>query len=125
MTERSVALWTLATRDIFHAESPDHPSMICLITAVTDAAIEARTITTQISFSFDRQSGIAHWRDRGKDMAPARIDSVTKLPAEIYDALIGLDSGYSRPHTVEDGKLTQAEKCALVFVAGFYPANQL
>jgi hypothetical protein len=125
MMDRDSALTTLAIGDIFHAESANHPSMICLVTSVTDTSISARTITTQLSFEFDRRTGEANWTFQGREQAPARIHSTARLPDEIHDALVGLDRRYHGSRNVEDGKLTSAEKRALLFVAQIYPDDQL
>jgi hypothetical protein len=115
--DRQAALRSLAVGDIFHAEGDNGASLICIIIAITDAAIQARTATSQMSLDFDRQTGIGGW---GK--AHASIDSIAPLPADIRDALLGLDRRYAAGG---DLKLLDTEKRALVFVGWFYAANPI
>ena len=105
----------LAVGDIFHATAENDARLICLVTSITQMVIHARTVTTQYSLEFDRQSGIGQW---GKGTSV--IDSMAPLPPDIRDALLGLDQRYRRG---DDPKLLDAEKKALLFVASFYPAN--
>jgi hypothetical protein len=115
--DRPAALRSLAVGDIFHAEGDNGASLICLITAITDTAIQARTVTSQLSLDFDRQTGIGGW---GKGTCV--VDSIAPLPTEIRDALLGLDRRYALGG---DPKLLDAEKRTLVFVGSFYAANPI
>ena len=88
MANRGAALNSLAVGDIFHAESPNAASLICLVLAVTETTIQARTMTHQIHLEFDRQTGVAEW---GDDRVPCVVDSVAPLPADIHNVMLGLD----------------------------------
>ena len=131
MPDRKADLSDLAAGDIFHANSPNGASLICLVLSVTPETIEARRITTQESLSFDRQSGMER---TGPKQALAIIDSVTPLPSDTHNVLLELDSKYgalmamdekSRFQDLERFKLTDAEKKALISVGSYYPANPI
>ena len=122
MPDRKTALAKLAVGDIFHGESTSGASLICLVTSVTEETIMARTMTTQLSFQFDRRTGIAQW---GAELNLCSIDSTAPLPMEIHNVLLGLDQRYRLGQEPERFRLTDAEKRALVFVASYYPANLL
>lgn len=49
------------------------------------------------------------------------IDSIAPLPVDIHSVLLGLE----RKMRLRFDKLNRAEKDAPLFVADFYPANQL
>jgi hypothetical protein len=55
------------------------------VTAVTDAIIFARRITTQDDHQFDRRTGNELGERRG------RIDCVAPLPPDIYEILLAYD----------------------------------
>jgi hypothetical protein len=44
--DRKTLLGKLAVGDVFHAESPKAPSLICLVVSVTETMIQARTVTS-------------------------------------------------------------------------------
>ncbi len=130
-TNREASLRRLVVGDIFHAASPCGASLICLVTAVTETTIHARTVTTHIAFEFDRANGTADWGDEDPDHCA--IDSTAPLPAEIHAVMLGIDRKY-RPdpddlewleRDPERYRLSEAEKNALLFVAKYYPANPL
>jgi hypothetical protein len=113
--DRQNAVRTLAVGHIFHGEGSNGASLICLVTAVTEATIHARTMTTQYDLEFDRQTGVCEFGN-----GTGTIDSIAALPADIREALLGLDRRY---RSGGEGRLSDAEKRALIFVASFYPAN--
>jgi hypothetical protein len=117
MADRKTALNNLAVGDIFHAESPNGASLICLIMAVTETTIQARTVTTQKHLEFDRQTGIAKW---GDEPVLCTIDSVTPLPADIHNVLLGIDRKFRLEQEPERLKLHDAEKRALLYVDSHY-----
>ena len=118
MTDRpAAALTRLAVGEIFHATGGNGASLICLVTAVTEKTIQVRTVTTQLSLDFDRETGVGRW---GKGTGV--IDSIAPLPADIRDALLGLDRRYAAGG---NPKLLDTEKRALLFVGSFYAANPL
>src|SRR4051812_33722470 len=88
MRDRKELLGNLAIGDIFHANSPNGASLICLVVSVTESTIHARTVTTQTQLEFDRQTGVAVW---GDDQVPCTIDSTAPLPVEIHNVMLGLD----------------------------------
>lgn len=120
MTDRATALGNIAVGDIFNAECPSGAGLLCLTLSVTEHAIQARTVTTQRLYEFDRRLGR---RLGGK--SECVIDSVAALPADIHNILLGLDRRYRLGKDPDRFALTADEKRALVFVASFYPANQL
>jgi hypothetical protein len=122
MVERAVILQKLDAGDVFHAESPNGASLVCLVTRVDEGTIYARTVTTQYSLRFDRTTGEAEWGGGG---APCIIDSVAPLPVEIYHVILGIDRKYRLEQDVDKLKLNDAEKRALVFVDSHYSQNQL
>ncbi|WP_428671162.1 hypothetical protein [Reyranella sp.] len=122
MPDREDELRKLAVGDIFHANSPNGASLICLVLSVTEEAIQSRTVTTQVYLEFDRRTGNAEW---GEDPIICTIDSITPLPVEIHNTMLGIDRKFRLERNLERLRLTDAEKRALVFVASHYPSNQL
>lgn len=122
MPDRKDELRKLAVGDIFHANSSNGASLICLVLSVTGETIQSRTVTTQVYIEFDRRTGNAEW---GEDRIMCIIDSITPLPVEIHNTMLGLDRKFRLERNLERLRLTDAEKRALVFVASHYPSNQL
>jgi hypothetical protein len=105
-----------------------------LVTAVTGESIVARTVTTQVSFTFDRTAGRSesweppvYFQKAGEPLVAA-IDSIAPLPSNIYNALLALDRHHrlgqfsNKPNR---SHLTEEHKEALLFVAKHYPENPL
>lgn len=122
MKDRKALFANLAIGDVFHAESPNGASLICLVTSLTDSSIQARTVTTQICLQFDRRTGIAEWGDQS---VPCTIDSIAPLPADIHDIVLGIDVKFRSEQKAERLKLNDAEKRALLYVDSHYSSNQL
>lgn len=122
MGDRNAALDALCIGDIFHAESPNGASLICLVMGVTDTTIHARTVTTQTYLDFDRRTGVAEW---GDDRIPCTVDSVARLPADIHNEMLGIDRKFRLERDRERLKLTDAEKRALLFVDSHYSSNRV
>jgi hypothetical protein len=89
-----------------------------LVEAVTNGKIEARRVTTQGHVTFDLNTGQTL---ANNPELRCTIDSITPLPAEIHDVMLGLD----RKMRLRFDKLSRDEKDALLFIADFYPANPL
>jgi hypothetical protein len=121
MANRAEALNKLVVGDIFHAESPNAPSLICLVVAVTETRIQARTVTHQLHLEFDRQTGVAKWGD--ERVLGAIVNSVAPLPVDIHNVMLGIDRKFRLEQDLERLKLNDAEKRALVFVGSHYSAN--
>jgi hypothetical protein len=125
MTKRLGAIGRLAVGDIFHAVSPTGRNLICLVTAVTDSHIQARTVTSQLPLSFDRRTGGALWDEDTQ----CWIDCTKPLPDDIHQILLGLDRKYqdNRAAAVKnpdsDFRLTSEEKRTLLFTMSFYHRN--
>ncbi|WP_320201908.1 hypothetical protein RMR16_004845 [Agrobacterium sp. rho-13.3] len=113
--------------DIFYATSDDGLPLICLVELVTSTTIMVRTITTQLKFEFDRETGVGEWP--ASDIRPkaisCRIKSVAPLPIQIHDVFIGLDRKSRLENEMDRIKLNDAEKDALFFYRGHYEANPL
>ena len=77
MADRATALQSLAVGDIFHAQSSNGASLVCLITAVDNGTIYARRIHTQDDVQFDRSTGF----EVGKPHT--RIDCIAPFPPDI------------------------------------------
>lgn len=122
MKDRETRLRKLDVGDIFHAEAPNGASLICLVLRIDDATIHARTVTTQYYFEFDLRTGEAKWGNEG---AVCAIDSVTPLPVDIHNVMLGIDRKFRLESDLERIKLNDAEKKALIFVDSYYRANQL
>jgi len=116
------ALDNIAVGDIFHAESPNGASLICLVLSVTDTIVCARTVTTQLYLEFGRKTGIATFGDAA---VPCTVDSVAPLPPDVYNVMLGIDLKFRTKKDPEQLKLSSAEKRALVFVASYYATNRL
>jgi hypothetical protein len=119
MSNRETALRKLAIGDIFHATDAHEASLICLVISLTDGKIDAKTVTTQIHIRFDLGTGRGFW---GPESELCWIDSITRLPEEIYQSLRNLDRRYQ---VGGDPRLREDEKRALVFVDTFYAENPL
>jgi hypothetical protein len=122
MADQEFAFDALSVGDIFHAAAPNGASLICLVTELTASRIRARTITTQISLEFDRQTGVAKW---GPDKTPCIIDSTAPLPSETHDIFLRLDQRYRSSEGLEDLKLLDAEKRALVAAGSYYSKHPI
>jgi hypothetical protein len=128
MADQKTALMSLRVGDIFHAESPNGASLICLVLSVTETDIEARRVTTQDHLTFDRQTGI---KKSEKRTALCAIDSIAPLPEEIHKIMLFIDhkfrpgQGLTTDADFERLKLSNAEKKALNFVTSYYPSNPL
>lgn len=79
--------WRLAVGGIFHGNSPNGASLICLVTSVTDTATHARRVTTQEYLQFNRLTGAV---EMDADQIPGRINSTCPLPDDIHDIMLGL-----------------------------------
>lgn len=139
MTAREDALRGLVSGDIFHAHfthwpPTEGPSLICLVEAITDESILARTVSTQVQFSFDRTTGHSmSWKPsiylpRNADPLVAVIDSIAPLPSRIYNGLLALDRlmrlGRFSDHP-DKSRLTEEHREALLFVDKHYAENPL
>ncbi len=124
MSTRRALLSQLALGDIIHAAGPGAPSQICLITAITGKIIQARSVTTQLRFEFDIESGIGAADLDGQTII-CTIDSVCPIPVELHNILLGLDRKFRLENDTERLKLTEAEQNALLYVGKFYPDHPL
>jgi|ERR1700733_1701359 hypothetical protein len=122
MPDREALIRNIKVGDIFHAESPNGASMICLATAVDQTTIHARRITTQDDFEFDRTTGVGQSARR---RVPCTINSVAPLPPEIHNVFLGLDHRYRTSNDPERNKLSQAEIDAILYIDKYYPANPI
>jgi hypothetical protein len=131
--DRKQLLHNLTVGDIFHASAPNGASLICLTTAVTDTIIQARTVTHQMHFEFDRATGVAAWNHAkespGKSYADewiqCVIDSVAPLPVDVHDVMLFVDRRSRLTHLWDDGRLSDAEKHAFLFIYSHYRENPL
>jgi len=129
-SDRETLIDNLDVGDIFHAEYPNGAKCVCLVLSVTDAAIQARRITSQENLEFDRQTGI---EKASNGMELAIINSVAPLPAEIHNLFLALNQKYGAVHGQNDifeknpeyFKLSEAEKKAFRFIDMHYSANPL
>ena len=121
MIDRDGALRNLVVADIFHAESPNGASLICLVTEIDETTIYARTVTTQRQYFFDRRTGLG---GAGGDQVVCAIDSIEPLPVEIHNAILGIDRKFRLNFDPKKLKLNDAEKKALIFVDEFYLNNK-
>lgn len=124
MIDRREALSYLVVGDIFHATGAKDTKLICLVTAVTDTAIHARTMTTQLLLKVDRQTGKGQLKGVIATV-PCAIDSITPLPVDIHNIMLGLDRKSRLEQNEERAKLTQDEIRALLFLDAHYESNQL
>lgn len=122
MKDRKTLLGKLAVGDVFHAESPKAPSLICLVVSVTETTIQARTVTSGEHFEFDRQTGVAQWID---EAVSCTIDSVAPLPVDIHNVILGLDRKLRLEQDPRRVRLNDAERQALIYVARHYSSNRL
>jgi hypothetical protein len=88
-----------------------------LTVSVTYAAIQARRVTTQEYFQFDRRTGL----EICDDGRVSRIDSVAPLPLAVLNVILGIDRKCRLLQESEQAKLTDAEIKALVYVGRTTP----
>ena len=119
MTDRAGKLFKLVVGDVFHAGPP---SLICLIEAIADGKISARTITHQVKLVFDQSTGDEITGFFGQAVS---IDSISPLPPYTLIAILSLDRKMRLELDVSKHKLDEDEKKALYFVADYYPLNQI
>jgi hypothetical protein len=130
---RRALLRNLVVGDIFHASAPNGASLICLVTIVTDTTIRARTVTHQMHFEFDRETGIAEWSaakqwpgKEGISDEPVKcvIDSVAPLPIDVHEGMLFVDRKERLVHRSGDG-LSDFEKECFIFMYSYYSENSL
>jgi hypothetical protein len=121
MTDRKALLGKLVVGDIFHASSPNGASLICLTVSITEETIQARRVTTQEYFVFDRQTGV----ERSEHERLCRIDSVAPLPLDVLNVILGMDRKFRLEQDPERSKLTDAEKKAMMYVGPHYASIPL
>jgi len=107
MTDRANALSKLVVGDIFHAQCPNGASLICMVESVTDTIIQARTVTHQIRLEFDRRTGI---ESGGKGETPCAVDSITPLPLDLHNVMLGMDRKMRLEPDLTKHKLNDEEK---------------
>jgi hypothetical protein len=117
--DREILLRGLTEGDIFHAESPNGASLICLITNISETQIQARTVTSQLHLEFDRRTGVAEWAE---DRVECTIDSIEPLPIDIFNLMLRIDRRY---RIGSDPRLIEEEISALVYVDSHYSKNRL
>jgi|HubBroStandDraft_4_1064222.scaffolds.fasta_scaffold646507_2 hypothetical protein len=126
MPDRERGLQQLAVGDIFHAQSTNGASLVCLVTAVDGATIYARRIHTQDDVKFDRNTGF----EVGKPHT--RIDCVASLPSDIHDIFVQMDRRYQAAHArirqgievdLKEARYTADEKRAHDFLDQHIEAN--
>jgi hypothetical protein len=115
-------LRNLLPGDIFHADGSGGASLICLVIHVDEDLIEARTVTTSVRLLFDRRTGKSVWSSSG---VSGIIDSLTPLPLEIHNVILGLDRKNRLERNIERVKLSETEKKALLFVSSFYKETRM
>jgi hypothetical protein len=71
---------------------------------------------------FDRRTGI---ESGGKGETPCAVDSITPLPLNLPNVILGMDRKMRLEPDVTKHKLNDEEKRALVFIASFYLSNPL
>lgn len=120
--DRKSVLHRLVIGDIFHAGTKNGASLICLVTRITETRIEARVVTTQKEVRIDRSTGLG---DLGAERVACSVDSVAPLPVAIHNEMLGLDRRYRLAQKIEDAKLTEIEKKALLFIHDFYPERPI
>lgn len=98
--------------------------LICLVTAITETTIHARTMLTQYLLKFDRQTGKGELKGE-ITTSPCTIDSVAPLPVDIHNTMLGLDRKSRLERNEERARLTEDEKRALLFLHSHYESNRL
>jgi len=120
--DREALLRAVLMGDVFHAQSVYGEGLICVATLVSEATIEARTVTTQKQCRFDRNAGVG--TAEGSDLV-CTIDSVAPLPAEIRSVVLGIDRRLWDAGDIGNINLDQAEERALRSADMYYAARQL
>lgn len=120
--DRKTLLGKLAVGDVFHAESPKAPNLICLVVSVTETTIQARTITSGERFEFDRQTGAAQWVD---EAVSCTIDSVAPLLVDSHNVILGLDRKLRLEQDARRVRFNDAEKKPLIYLDAHYSSNRL
>ena len=122
MVDHKTMFKNLAVGDIFHAESPNRASLICLVVSIKRTTIQARTVTTQKYLEFNRETGVA---ELGNEPVLCTIDSVVPLPEDIRNVILGIDEKFRLEKDLERLKLNDAEKRSLLYVDSYYSSNRL
>jgi len=133
--DRADALKNIAVGDIFHAEASNGASLLCLTMSVTEKTIQARNVTTQIIYDFDRATGHADWYVYGTRY-DCLIDSIAPLPSNIHQIMLGLDRKHREVEyrqaentdltpLPEQLHFTKDEIRGLFFVDKFYETNPI
>ena len=113
----------LRVGDIIHANSPNCPSLICLVTNVSDSHLFTRNITMQFEIKFDIQTGKGN---RGAKNDICTIDSIAPLPLDIHNIMLRLDRLFRLlPEKRDHTHLSADEKNAIIFIDNFYRKNPL
>lgn len=121
---RAEQLGRLVAGDLVHASGPTLPTQICLVTGITETGIQARSVTIQFPFLFNRKTGVGVAYEDGHEF-PCTIDSIEPLPVEIHQTLLGLERKYRLVDDLDKLKLDKHEMDALLFIGGFYRENPL
>jgi hypothetical protein len=110
MPNRETVLRTLMVGDIFHAQSPNGASLVCVVTALDDGTILARRIHTQDDLRFERKTGIEIENVKAK----ARIDCVAPFPPDVHRIFVEMDRKYQQLYDfVRNGKEFDWELCKM------------
>src|SRR5690349_24794305 len=108
MIDRKEVLASLLVGDILWATSGKGSGLVCLITAVTDTTIHARTMTTQYLVKFDRRTGKGELKGR-IETTPCTIGSIAPLPVDIHNVMLGIDRKFRLEWDEERVKLNEDE----------------
>lgn len=121
---RAEQLQKLLVGDLLHSRGPTLPSQTCLVTAVTETIIYARSVTIQLPFEFDRETGIGVAYDDDRRLE-CTIISIAPLPVEIHHVILGIDRKYRLVGDPDGLKLNESEIKAFIFIDTFYKENPL
>ncbi len=131
--DRKTLLGNLAVGDIFHASAPNGASLICLVMAVMETVVQARTITHQLHLEFDRTTGVAEWNPAkgwpGKGhpdvWVQCTIDSVAPVPIDDHEVMLFVDRRERLTYRSGDADFSEVEKDCFIFIYSYYRENPL
>jgi hypothetical protein len=113
----------LSPEDFLYAIYPNGATRVCIVTSIDPVKLMARSITTQETFSFDRESGESS--PAGDDGAVCKMVSVHLVPTDVRAHLEEIDRRYVASRDVDALRLSESERKALLDADSLFRSNPL
>lgn len=121
MASRDQALGEIRVGDVIFGVGAGGQEKLLLVYEVDQKGFLARHVTTQMSFSFDRDGKTRPDADGGF----VNVVSTARLPPEMYDVALGLDRKWAARPDYPETILSKAEIELLLTYAAFFRASPL